>query len=226
MSRLVSLYPRAWRERYLAELEDLLADRPPTLRDHVDIARGAFDAWIHPQLVVRPPRQEANAGPGLRHLAAGSAILGGGLWIVGGLAMNAARVDQSLGYKDSTMPWIVMIVAAVITAVGAIAIVRSRMDRSRAASITSVAMLVGALLIATPWPILVVGFFAYALTTAAFGYLAGAALPLGWLLSIAALMLPMLNTEDERALLTIPLGLAWIAVGALAARRAPAATAA
>jgi hypothetical protein len=45
----------------------------------------------------------------------------------------------------------------------------------------------------------------------------------GGLLAIAALVLSSMNTEDERALLTIPIGLAWIAVGALAIGRVPAA---
>jgi hypothetical protein len=85
-------------------------------------------------------------------------------------------------------------------------------------------MLVGALLIATPWPILIVGFFGYALATAAFGYVSGKATPLGWLLSVTALVLTSFNTQDERALLTIPFGLAWIALGSLALRPAPAAT--
>ena len=57
MSRLVALYPRTWRDRYGAELEDLLAARPPTLRDRVDVLRGSLDARLHPQLAsARRPR--------------------------------------------------------------------------------------------------------------------------------------------------------------------------
>lgn len=222
MSRLVRLYPRAWRDRYLAELEDLLEDRPPTFRDQVDLVRGALDAWIRPQLVARPPRRESSAGLG--PLPAAAAVIGGGLWIAGGLAMNATQISATSGYKDSTAAWIILIAGAVLTAVAAIGFARSMTTGSTAASAAAVTMLVGALLIATPWPILVVGFFGYAFATVVFGFVVGDVLPLRWLLSITALVLTSFNTEDERALIAIPFGLAWIAIGSLAFRRAPAAT--
>lgn len=50
MSRLLDLYPEAWRARYGAEFLALLEDRPPSLRDRVDIVRGALDAHTSPQL--------------------------------------------------------------------------------------------------------------------------------------------------------------------------------
>jgi hypothetical protein len=222
MNRIVRLYPRAWRDRYLAELDDLLADRPPTFRDQVDLVRGALDAWIHPQLVARLPRQESSAG--LRALPAGAAVIGGGLWIAGALAMNATQVSATSGYKDSTAAWIILTVAAVLTGVAAIGFVRSMTTGSTAAPAAAVTMLVGALLMATPWPILAVGFFGYAFATVVFGFVVGDVLPLRWLLSITALVLTSFNTENERALIAIPFGLAWIAIGSLALRRAPAAT--
>lgn len=225
MSRILHLYPAAWRDRYLAELEDLLLDRPPTVRDQLDMIRGAFDAWVHPQVTARPPRRE-RAAAGSRLVPGATAVIGGGLWIAGGMAMNATQMSPTSGNKDSTLAWIVLVAAAVFTALSAVALARSMPGPSRATSRTAVIMLVGGLLIATPWPILVVGFYGYALATAVFGYLAGPALPLGWLLSVTALVLTSFNTEDERALLTIPIGLAWIAVGSLGWRRSPVATAA
>jgi hypothetical protein len=224
MNRLVRLYPRAWRERYLAEFEDLLADRPPTFRDQVDLVRGALDAWIHPQLAARLPRQESSGG--LRALPAGAAVIGGGMWIAAALAMTATQVSPTSGYKDPTAAWIILTVAAVFTAVAAIGFARLMTTRSTAVSATAVTMLVGAFLIATPWPILAVGFFAYAFATVGFGFVMGDALQLRWLLSVTALVLTSFNTENERALMAIPFGLAWIAIGSLALRRAPAATAA
>ena len=50
MSRLVRLYPAAWRARYEAELLDALTFRPLTLRDRFDLVRGALDARVHPEL--------------------------------------------------------------------------------------------------------------------------------------------------------------------------------
>lgn len=43
MTRLLRLYPRAWRERYGPELRSLLAERTPRAADRFDLVRGAFD---------------------------------------------------------------------------------------------------------------------------------------------------------------------------------------
>ena len=43
MTLLVRLYPRRWRERYEAEILDLLAERPASFVDRLDLVRGAFD---------------------------------------------------------------------------------------------------------------------------------------------------------------------------------------
>jgi hypothetical protein len=47
---LLRLYPAVWRARYGDEFAELLAARPPSLRDRLDILLGAIDARIHPQL--------------------------------------------------------------------------------------------------------------------------------------------------------------------------------
>lgn len=58
--RLLRLYPREWRDRYGEEFTELLAARPPSLRDRLDIVRGALDARIHPQVVgTGAPRSAA-----------------------------------------------------------------------------------------------------------------------------------------------------------------------
>ena len=49
MKRLVGLYPADWQARYGPEFEAILETRPPSVRDRVDIVRGAVDARIHPQ---------------------------------------------------------------------------------------------------------------------------------------------------------------------------------
>lgn len=59
MSTLIRLYPAAWRARYGAEFEDLLAERPPTGRDLLDIVVAAIDAhetdgwWFWPRCPCR-----------------------------------------------------------------------------------------------------------------------------------------------------------------------------
>jgi hypothetical protein len=54
MTWLVKLYPRRWRERYGAELADLVAAQPVSIAAAVDLIGGAIDAWLHPQ-VIPPP---------------------------------------------------------------------------------------------------------------------------------------------------------------------------
>lgn len=80
MSRLVELYPASWRARYGEEMELLLAERPPTARDVVDLARGAVDARLDPQLLGDPARP---ATPWTHRLPGLLAIAGGVLWIAG-----------------------------------------------------------------------------------------------------------------------------------------------
>jgi hypothetical protein len=49
--RLVRLYPRAWRERYGEEFVAMLEQSPLSIRDLFDVALGAVDAWMRPQVV-------------------------------------------------------------------------------------------------------------------------------------------------------------------------------
>jgi hypothetical protein len=50
VSRLLRLYPGAWRDRYGEEFLALLAERPSSFADRVDIVRGALDARLRPQI--------------------------------------------------------------------------------------------------------------------------------------------------------------------------------
>ena len=74
MSRLVRLYPKAWRDRYEAEFLALLDERPPTTRDIADTVRGALDAHLHPHLAGGDPLLVpwTHRIPGLLALAAGA----------------------------------------------------------------------------------------------------------------------------------------------------------
>jgi hypothetical protein len=48
---LVRLYPRAWRERYEEEFVAMLEQGHVSIRDLFDVALGAVDAWLRPQVV-------------------------------------------------------------------------------------------------------------------------------------------------------------------------------
>jgi hypothetical protein len=73
MSRLVRLYPKAWRDRYQEEFLTLLAERPPTFADFVDTVRGAVDAHLNPQAQVEP-------SPWTHRLPGIFALIAGALW--------------------------------------------------------------------------------------------------------------------------------------------------
>jgi hypothetical protein len=219
MSRLVRLYPRAWRERYEPELVELIAARPPSVADRLDLVRGAIDAWRNPQLVTgteAPTTGDRPWWPG----ATLAAIAGGLLAIAGGIGMWAAPMIPWLGYKDSGTPVMILILGLILTAIAAVLVAWSPGSR-RAGRIAALAMLVAALGMMAPWPVLIVAFFAYGASAIAFALVRwrGHGEPLAGLIVLGTVALVSLNTEDDRALLAVPFGLAWIAVGTVLARR-------
>ena len=217
MSRLLNLYPAAWRERYGAELHDLLNERPPTSRDQVDLARGALDAWLHPQVLARGSRRDRDDMAPRNITGAIGAFVGGGLWVASGLLMNASAFDPSTGYREASTAILILVVGAVVSGLAAIALATTSQSGRKAGS----AMVVLALLILLPWPLPLVGIFGSAAATVAYGIVLtrNCGQPLGIPLAVAGLLLPSMNLQDERTLLTIPLGLAWLAIGALAVLR-------
>jgi hypothetical protein len=96
MSRLVRLYPAAWRERYGDELEVLLEDRSPGPFDVADLLLGAIDAHLHLRGLDNPSEHRKGIPMSLR-LAGSAAIYGGGLWIVfftiGGISYAGYDLD-------------------------------------------------------------------------------------------------------------------------------------
>lgn len=58
---LIRLYPRAWQQRYGAEMRELLAQNRFTLRAAADLIAGAIDARIYPQRMPAQPGAEAGA---------------------------------------------------------------------------------------------------------------------------------------------------------------------
>ena len=98
MSRLLTLYPRPWRERYGAEFAELLSGRQATWRDRFDVVKGALDAWLDPQLIAParpryPDRVDRLAGVGT--IAAGLSLIGWGI----GAALFAPRWDYQATAK-------------------------------------------------------------------------------------------------------------------------------
>jgi len=94
---LIRLYPADWRARYGDELIALLAERPPTVRDRIDIVRGAVDARVNPQLGGDlEPMPISHRVPGLLALVAGLA------W---SLAYLSALISSPDAWGQSAWSW-------------------------------------------------------------------------------------------------------------------------
>ena len=72
MSRLLRLYPAAWRERYENEFLGLLDERPVGPRGAIDVVLGAIDAHMHPELIGAERQPLTHRIPGLLAFAAGA----------------------------------------------------------------------------------------------------------------------------------------------------------
>lgn len=79
MSRLLRLYPAAWRERYEPELLVLLRERPIGVGGRIDMVRGAIDAHLHPELIGAAWQPWTHRLPGL--LAATGGLIWSWFWV-------------------------------------------------------------------------------------------------------------------------------------------------
>ena len=90
MSRLLRLYPGEWRARYEPEMRELLAQAPPSLRDRLDLVRGALDARLH----AGAPRR----------IPAWAAITAGALWTAAAFITLAQPPLDWPGYGLEILP--------------------------------------------------------------------------------------------------------------------------
>lgn len=111
MSRLVALYPAAWRARYEDEFRALLAGHPLSIGERVDIVRSALDARLHPQGVA-PERIPDRYGvaPLL-----GLPMLAGAVLIA---ANGPVQFDEYGTYRDGTAALPFFVLALVLLSVG------------------------------------------------------------------------------------------------------------
>ncbi len=102
--RLVRLYPAAWRKRHEDEMLALLEQRRASLRDRIDLLRGALDAHLHPASSSAVPAR--------------ASLLGGGTWTVGSVAVAGARVAPDWpGYLEEMLPVAFLAVCCLLVAV-------------------------------------------------------------------------------------------------------------
>lgn len=218
MNRFVRLYPRAWRDRYEAELLDLLAERPASPGDAGDLIRGAVDAHLHAHLTSGLPEPPwTHRIPGLIALSAGAA------W--------SATILYLLAWTDRSGDWGGLVVLA------GIVMVVSLPGDYMAAHGRRIAIglgLVATSAVATallPWPLLAIPLLAmYVLALAGMLVLAGIRAGIGvagrWLLLAATIGLPAIplvpvsiglaspaSSPWLGAAILLPYGLAWTAIG-------------
>lgn len=100
MKYILRLYPSAWRERYAAELESILEERPPGPFEMVDLLLGAFDAHLHLRGLGNSSEQGKGTTMSLR-TAGYAAIIGGSFW---GLTWLIIAADQFFGGGEGNVP--------------------------------------------------------------------------------------------------------------------------
>lgn len=223
MSRLVALYPRAWRDRYEIEFRALMAERPPTTTDRLDVLRGAIDARLHPQVGRTDPAPSSAIPSGA--VAGAMAVLGGVLWALSGVAFYVAPYNVDFGYKESGSSVLLAVAGATLTALAVVAVARFLPGRHVLLTAAASGSLLGAVALLLPWPVVVIGFWVTIAGTVMFGLLSTPRLGLtGILVAGAAVLALGVNTEDERALLLVPLGAAWALLGIVLAIRGMPAT--
>jgi len=172
MSRFIRLYPKAWRDRYGDEMVDLLAARPATNRDRVDLVRGAVDARLHPARRDDRPELVARAlSPGdarmVRRLGIATAI-GAAVWPVVLIVALAGPVvyDGYGGYRDGSGAFPVAILAVALLVAGLIGQVARFPDELTIARVAAGAAIPFVLLwVMAPW-VLWLGGIALLLITA------------------------------------------------------------
>lgn len=103
--RLLRLYPRAWRDRYGAEMAALLESTAPDFRARVDLVRGALDAHL----------SRADAAPGRIGIAA--ALVAGAAWtIIAVASLGAPAPPDWPGYLVETLPLAAIGASAILVA--------------------------------------------------------------------------------------------------------------
>ncbi len=225
MKRLIRLYPTAWRNRYEVEFLALLAARPPTSREAIDIVMGAIDARLDPQ-VDAEPSPGVPLGARLPGLAA----------IVGGLVWCGTYLGPALSQGEGEWGGFILLALGFmfLSLPGAYMAAYSRqLGVGIAAATVSLVAFVGNVL---PWGLLLLVPGLTLIATLGAGTLALAAARAGlaarqrWLLLIVVLGGPVVgailasfglfasgNWIPLSVAAALPFGIAWIAMGALIA---------
>jgi hypothetical protein len=236
MSRLLALYPKAWRDRYGDELVAVLELRPLTARDRLDLLRGAFDAHLHPELV--DPAARVNERPETPSEGFTMPRRLGIATLVGAVAWIAVWIVQSLGpivvepdgttYRDGAAGLPVLLAAAALLVAGLIGQLMVMPPSARLAKAGALIAIPGVLLWSLgPWVLLTavaaiigLGLLAIGSATARIWPLPASGALLAMVVSMPIIALSALGlgpslelTPPLLAFVALPT-LAWLAIGA------------
>ena len=158
MTTLLSLYPRAWRERYEDEFIAILEARPPGPHDRIDIIRGAVDARLHPRAdlggSLEPPLPVPYNGPWNIRRAGQVTLLGGFLYLMTlWIAINGPLIeDGDRTYRDGSGGMVPLFLSIVFLLFGVWAVAATLPATSRVARTAAVIAAIAGLLWAVgPW---------------------------------------------------------------------------
>jgi hypothetical protein len=230
MNRLIALYPAAWRARYGDEFGELLASRPRSPREWIDIVLGAADAHLHPQVPApRRVRDWYGLAPliGLAMLALAVVVMSNG----------PVQYDEYGTYRDGAAAVPFFILAFVLLSIGLFRIVDRLPEDAAGTRLAGwTAIVVGPMWAFMPWVLplaltFVVGLLGLVVGARRAGLLpAWSELLLAVLLAIpAGLMVAMLflpwqasrTAELNYLVLLGPLAAPWLIVGLLLLRGYP-----
>lgn len=221
MSHLLRLYPAPWRQRYGEEFLALLAERPPSLDDRVDIVRGAIDARLHPQATAPQPTVADRAG---------LAVLSGlGMFVAGILLAISGPVqeDEYGTYRDGAAALPFFIGAMALLSFGLYRLLeRLPLERLAARSAAWTAIVTGTFWSIVPWAMTVGLVFFLAILAFAIGA-RRAGLLSGWMTAAVGLAVvgPIVvfavmsitpwyaNRGSNIVLLLLPMAALWPLVG-------------
>jgi hypothetical protein len=234
MTVLLSLYPKEWRARYGEEFAELLAERPPSLRDRLDIVGGALDARLHPQLAgSAPDRERVSDRFGIAPLLGLAAFVGALLIAANGPVMY----DDYGSYRDGTAALPFFVLAFVLLSVGLYRLIEGLPDTAAwARGAGWIAIVAGLIWSFAPWLMpfglgFLLGTLGLAIgaqragiwpTWAVVALVAALAIPAG--LFATTLFLPWYALRGSGLNLVIAfacIGVPWLLVGGLLLRGAP-----
>jgi hypothetical protein len=115
-SPLVRLYPAWWRSRYGDEFDALLAARPMTPFDVLDVALSALDTRLRPRRTALPNTSGTNGAGAPTSLRAGgfAGLAGGVMWAGGLIAASSFELLQPVGVVLHVLGAVELLLALVI----------------------------------------------------------------------------------------------------------------